>query len=71
MFQTIVANIPKSLTINGAIFAGVDNETGLNMWKWKTLRPTDLRQDSHYIKVTFPYIKASLKQGFGCKLTIL
>jgi hypothetical protein len=61
MFQTEVANIPKSITIKGAIFVGVDDETGLNTWKWKMLRPTDLRQDSHYIKVLL-YIKSIIEQ---------
>ena len=51
MFQTIVANVPKTLTIKGAIFVGVDNDEGLNTWKWSILRPTDLRIDPQYIKV--------------------
>jgi hypothetical protein len=33
IFQTIVANVPQTITIKGAIFVGVDNEAGLNTWK--------------------------------------
>ena len=49
--QNIIAQIPFSINVEGALLIGVNSTTRENIWQWTLVMPTSLRKDTLYSKV--------------------